>query len=247
VPRPIRLLPNLSQEVLHQAILDVQPGPTQVLDDRCRLCDPPQGLARPATPSVPMTLSILDGVFEPLEADGVLFRQASALTPEEVAVIEEQVRRRVLHWFSRHGLLDPDDARDMLAWTNTGFSLDASVCIAGHDRAGLGRLLRYCVRPPFALERIEQVDEDRIVYRLPEPQRNARTALSLTPLELIDHLAALIPPPRLHRRRYHGVLAPNAPLRAAATAYGRDADLGDAPLAAKAPAAAVTMARSPAH
>jgi hypothetical protein len=31
-------------------------------------------------------------------------------------VIEEQVRRRVLHWFSRHGLLDPDDARDMLAW-----------------------------------------------------------------------------------------------------------------------------------
>jgi hypothetical protein len=44
----------------------------------------------------------------------------------------------------------------------------------------------------------------------------------LTPLELIDHLAALIPPPRLHRHGYHGVLAPNSPLRAAATAYGRD-------------------------
>jgi hypothetical protein len=25
--------------------------------------------------------------------------------------------------------------------------------------------------------------------------------LSLTPLQLIDHLAALIPPPRLHRHR----------------------------------------------
>jgi hypothetical protein len=34
----------------------------------------------------------------------------------------------------------------------------------------------------------------------------------LTPLELIERLAALIPPPRRHRHRYCGVLAPNAPL-----------------------------------
>jgi len=31
-------------------------------------------------------------------------------------VIEAQVRQRVLRWFSRRGLLDPDDARVMLAW-----------------------------------------------------------------------------------------------------------------------------------
>lgn len=48
--------------------------------------------------------------------------------------------------------------------------------------------------------------------------------LSLTPLELIDHLAALIPPPRRYRHRDHGVLAPNAPLRAAAVALGGAAD-----------------------
>ena len=42
--------------------------------------------------------------------------------------------------------------------------------------------------------------------------------MRLTPLELIERLAALIPPPRLHRHRYHGVLAPNAPLRAQVTA-----------------------------
>ena len=59
---------------------------------------------------------ILDGVFEPLEAGGAQFRQASAPVPEEVAVIQAQVCRRVLRWFSRHGLLDPDDARDRLAW-----------------------------------------------------------------------------------------------------------------------------------
>jgi hypothetical protein len=59
---------------------------------------------------------ILDGVFDPLQAGGVQFRQAAPLTAEEVAGLCEQVRRRVLRWFSRHGLLDPDDARDMLTW-----------------------------------------------------------------------------------------------------------------------------------
>jgi len=63
----------------------------------------------------------------------------------------------------------------------------------------------------------------RYLAWLPKPQRNGTTALTLTPLELIDQLAALIPPPRCHRHRYHGVLAPNAPLRTAATAYARDA------------------------
>jgi Putative transposase len=42
--------------------------------------------------------------------------------------------------------------------------------------------------------------------------------LTLTPLELIDRIAALVPPPRTHRHRYYGVLAPNSPLRAAVTA-----------------------------
>ena len=41
--------------------------------------------------------------------------------------------------------------------------------------------------------------------------------LHLTPLELIDRIAALIPPPRTHRHRYFGVLAPNSPHRAAVT------------------------------
>ena len=42
--------------------------------------------------------------------------------------------------------------------------------------------------------------------------------LTLTPLELIDRIAALVPPPRTHRHRYFGVLAPNSPPRSAVTA-----------------------------
>ena len=93
---------------------------------------------------------------------------------------------------------------------------------AAHDRAGLERLLCYSARPLFALERQALLDYEHVAYRLPKPQRDGTTALTLTPLELLDHLAALIPPPKRRRHRYHGVLAPYSRLRADATPYACD-------------------------
>ena len=78
----------------------------------------------------------------------------------------------------------------MLTWEHGGFSLDAAVRIAGDDRAGLERLLRYCARPAFALDRLTQVNAEQVVYRLPKQQPDGRTALSPTPLELLERLAA---------------------------------------------------------
>ena len=114
----------------------------------------------------------------------------------------------------------------MLAYQHSGFSVDAGVCIGAHDRAALERLLRYCARPPFAMERLRK-EGAALVYRCAkqhsEPTGDKRGAkvdeLHLTPLELIDRIAALVPPPRTHRHRYFGVLAPNSPLRAAVTAF----------------------------
>ena len=121
--------------------------------------------------------------------------------------MQQQVRRRVLRWFARASHLDAADARDMASWDHGGgFSLDASIRVEGPDRAGLERLLRYCARPPVALERLEQLGEDALIYRFDQPQPDRRTQLRLTPLQLIERLAALIPPPRLHRHRYHRVL-----------------------------------------
>lgn len=74
--------------------------------------------------------------------------------------------------------------------------------------------------PIFASERLQWHEQDqRLVYRLPKPWPGGQTVLTLTPLEFLDKLAVLIPPPRKHRHRYHGVLAPNAPLRQAVTTY----------------------------
>ena len=110
----------------------------------------------------------------------------------------------------------------MRAWEHGGgFSVDATVRVEASDRAGLERLLRYCARGPLALERLGRDPEppEVLVYQLPKPTPEGRTALALTPLELIDRLAALIPPPRVHRHRYSGVLAPSSPWRAQVTAW----------------------------
>ena len=118
----------------------------------------------------------------------------------------------------------------MLGYQHSGFSVDAGVCIEADDRAALERLLRYCARPPFAMERLRK-EGAALVYRCAkqrsEPSSDKRGAkadeLTLTPLELTERIAALVPPPRTHRHRYFGVLAPNSPLRAAAVALAAPA------------------------
>jgi len=122
----------------------------------------------------------------------------------------------------------------MLGWDHGGgFSLDASVRIEATDREGLERLIRYCARPPFALERLHLVRDrsDQILYILPKPDPAGRTALRLSALEFLDRLATILPPPRIHRHRYHGVFAPNAPLRPLVTEQARE----DNALATEAP------------
>ena len=97
--------------------------------------------------------------------------------------------------------------------------------IEADDRADLERLPRYCAQPPFAMDRLRKEGCD-LVYRCAkqhsEPGSDKRGAkvdeLQLTPLELIDRIAALVPPPRTYRHRYFGVLAPNSHLRATVTA-----------------------------
>jgi hypothetical protein len=61
------------------------------------------------------------------------------------------------------------------------------------------RLLRYCARPLFALDRLREHDHEHLIYDHPQPGPSARSALILTPLELLDRIAVLMPPPHIHR------------------------------------------------
>ena len=172
---------------------------------------------------------VVDGVFEEVAGD-VNFHPASGIDADAVALVQTDLRRRILRVFVGRGLLESFEAKEMLGYPHSGFSVDAGVCIAAHDRAALERLLRYCARPPFAMERLRKEGE-ALVYRCAkqhsEPGSDKRGArvdeLQLTTLELIARIAALVPPPRTHRHRYFGVLAPNSPLRAAVTALATPA------------------------
>ena len=170
---------------------------------------------------------VIDGVFGEDAEGSVQFHEATHLSASDWDQLQHTVRYRVLRYFHPHGLLERHVTDDMLTWqASGGFSIDASVHIAARDRAGLERLLRYCARPPFALERLDTTGDGasggRIIYRLPHSAPDGSTALSLTPVEFLERLALLIAPPRVHRHRYHGALAPNARLRCQVIALGRE-------------------------
>ena len=93
------------------------------------------------------------------------------------------------------------------------FNVHAGVAVAAWDREARERLLRYCTRPPFSLERLSVLPDGRIAYRTKHPGPRGHTHRIMEPLEFMARLAALVPPPRAPLVRYAGVLAPNSPKR----------------------------------
>ena len=96
-------------------------------------------------PHVHFHCCVLDGVFEaePASDGQVTFREAVGISPQAVAAVQTQVRRRVLRWFVRRGWLAEEDREEMQRWSHSGgFSLDAAVRIEGGDSDGLERLVR---------------------------------------------------------------------------------------------------------
>jgi hypothetical protein len=94
-----------------------------------------------------------------------------------------------------------------------GFSLHAEVRCAAHQRKKLEHLCRYITRPAIANERLKRNRAGDVVLQLKTPYQDGTTHIVMSPLEFMQRLTALIPRPRLHLIRFHGVLAPNAKLR----------------------------------
>jgi hypothetical protein len=94
-----------------------------------------------------------------------------------------------------------------------GLSLHAAVAVPARDRRRLERLCRYVARPPLASDRLEESPDGRLVLRLKTRWRDGTSHILMERSELIDRLVPLIPPPRAHQVRYHGILAPCASRR----------------------------------
>ena len=86
-------------------------------------------------------LAVVDGLFEiagidpeqgpETQNEGLQFHEATALSPQLLERLQHTARKRVLRHFRRHGLLEPHDAEDMLAWDHGGGSSSPGGCPPG--------------------------------------------------------------------------------------------------------------------
>lgn len=105
-----------------------------------------------------------------------------------------------------------------------GFSRHADGAVPARRRDQRERLVRSLVRPPLALDRLTESTGGQLLYQFRHAWSDGSTALGLDSLELLERLAALVPPPRRPLVAYHGLLAPRSPWRAAVVPEPSPAD-----------------------
>jgi len=154
--------------------------------------------------------------YDPLrDHEPALARTLAASVQQRIAGGERagQPVRRIGSGFGREGeaprLTGPHCA------SMNGFSLHAHTAIPAHRRDQLERLIRYTARGAVSLERLTEAANGDLVYTFTHPWSDGTTGIRLSPLELLEKLAALVPLPHVHLVRYGGCLAPHSHLRGA--------------------------------
>jgi hypothetical protein len=148
-----------------------------------------------------------DGGEDPLAEQPALSGCAGAAA-RGVDLVGERAGRPTLR------LLDPDRARPGEPVADVvGFNVHAARAIAARDRQRLEQLCRYLCRPPIAQQRLELLSDGRVRYTMKKPWRDGTLSLVFEPEDLVARLCAMVPPPRWHLIRFHGVLSAHASLR----------------------------------
>ena len=94
------------------------------------------------------------------------------------------------------------------------FSLHANRSIAACNRSGLESMIRYLCRPAISTERVELVDDEKVVrLRLKTAWKNGTTHIRLSGPDFVLRLVAMIPAPRRALLHYQGVFAPSSQWR----------------------------------
>jgi hypothetical protein len=180
---------------------------------------------------------IPDGVFAQGE-DGKLVFHELRPKDEDVAKIAKRIAKRSHRLLATLEEIDPDaldqvrgqaiqgelalkivpveaveEVKGRLLANVEGFSLQAQRRLHQSDRRGLEFLLRYVLRPPFALERMRQLPSGKIELGLKRPLGNGLATIELTPMALLRRLASIVPPPGNRDTSYFGVFAAHSKWR----------------------------------
>ena len=119
------------------------------------------------------------------------------------------------------------------------------MAVEAQERKRLEHLCRTINWPALADQRVQLNAAGRVELKLKTTWRDGSTHLVMSPLEFLQRLAALVPRPRLHLIRFHGVSAPNAKLRSLVVPQGPPAHEEPASEAAAAAKCEVKAAEAP--
>jgi hypothetical protein len=151
---------------------------------------------------------------DPLPAEDPLLAALYGASVQSCIATGRRAGQRVLRFGDPGEAADLEEPVSSRCVTLGGFSIHAEVGVSARDRRRLERLCRYVGRPPLATGRLSLLGDGRLLYRLKRRWRDGTTHVVFEPMELLEKLAALVPPPRIHQVRYHGILGPAAQRRA---------------------------------
>jgi hypothetical protein len=167
--------------------------------------------------------------YDPLVEDApALARTLAASVTQRIAFGERmgQKVRRLGAGFGHEG--EPPRLTGPRCASVQGFSLHANTQIPAHRRDELERLIRSTARGAVSLERLQEDANGALVSTFTHPWSDGTTGITLSPLELLEKLAALVPLPRVHLVRSGGCLAPHSHLRGASRPTPRQQGLDGA-------------------
>jgi Putative transposase/Transposase zinc-binding domain len=95
-----------------------------------------------------------------------------------------------------------------------GFNVHANTHTGAGQRQELERLCRYILRPAVSEKRLSLTAQGDVIFKLKRTWSDGTNRLLFKPLEFIEKLAAIVPPPFRHLVTYHGVLSSHAAFRA---------------------------------
>jgi hypothetical protein len=153
------------------------------------------------------------GVADPLTAENPFLAMLYGASVHSRIATGRRAGQQVLRFGDPSEAVILEDTPSPSCATLGGFSIHAEVGVPARDRRRLEKLCRYVGRPPLASGRLSRMEDGRLLYRLKRRWRDGTTHVVFEPMELLEKLAALVPPPRIHQVRYHGILGPAAPRR----------------------------------
>jgi hypothetical protein len=198
-------LPGPTDEEVSQVVLAIGDATINVLRKRGYLSEHATEVERP---------DCVDKAFADSEQ---LTAATSASNHFRIAFGEhagEKVRRigRGFGYEEEHGLVKGPQCA-----SSNGFTVHANRYIGQQERKKLEDLIAYASRPAFSHKHLSLKDPDNpggdLLYTLKKPWSDGTQAILLTQTELVEKLAALIPPPYVHLTRYFGVFSSHNAMR----------------------------------